>query len=532
MVACPAMPDPRIIVVDDNQRFCEQVVSAFAEVGITAQGFARGSEALPVILRQQVALVVVDLLRSGSEGRWLLSQLFSPGATQGSPAVLALVGVTDDLSVLPDGVDALVRPVFPRQVVASAQRLLPSPSLRSGRQATLRGLPALTDSSAVHTVPVSSQAPSAVPVPVEDKITARQPSARSPFEEDSSDFAPGETLLAPESIAALAREMMRPHPDDPALLHSGDLLPLDEELVGGDEDTLPRDDLRRSRPPAGDAGQPPSSGVVLSGDLSALSLLDVIDLLARQRHSGILTVSTTGRQLVVYFFDGRIAQATAQGLPSLRLGRFLLELDGSLRQPEIDAVASQMPGRPGPSDRDATRVANDGVQLGQAQGPGSLLGQRLVRAGLLRPDELSQALARQSCELICEGLRLPTGRFVFERTRQLPVSVLSEELGGALQLDPAQILLEGQRRLDDWRRFEQDVAEGAIYVSQAAAPSELLRFGLSQAELSVLALCNGRSSVADLARESRLPLAEVSRTLSRLLALRLLRRRLPALLAL
>ena len=112
------------------------------------------------------------------------------------------------------------------------------------------------------------------------------------------------------------------------------------------------------------------------------------------------------------------------------------------------------------------------------------------------------------------------------------MSVLSEELGGALQLDPAQILLEGQRRLDDWRRFEQDVAEGAIYVSQAAAPSELLRFGLSQAELSVLALCNGRSSVADLARESRLPLAEVSRTLSRLLALRLLRRRLPALLAL
>ena len=521
------MPDPRIVVVDDNQRFCEQVVAAFAEVGIAAQGFARGSEAQPVIASQRPELLVVDLLRPGSEGRWLLSQVYS---SDGSLAVLALVGVTDDLSILPDGVDALVRPVFPRQVVASAQRLLPGPPLRSGRQATLRGLPSISDSSAVHSRPPSPA--SAIPVAVQDKITARQPSTPSPFEEDS-EFEPGETLLAPESIAVLAREMMRTHTDDPALLHSGDLLALDDDLVHGEEDTLPHDGRGQagsSEPHRGQAKT--ATGEVLSGDLSALPLLEVMDLLARQKPSGMLTVTTAGRQVLVYFLDGLIAQATAQGLPSLRLGRFLLELDGQLRQPEIDAVASQSHGQPGSSERDATRVATSGVFLGVPQGPENLLGQRLVRAGLLRREELWQALARQSCELICEALRIPSGRFVFERTRHLPMSVLSEEHGGALQLDPAQVLLEGQRRLDDWRRFEQDVAEGAIYVSHGFATSELLRFGLSQAELAVLGLCNGRASVADLARESRLPLAEVSRTLSRLTALRLLRRRLPALLAL
>ena len=62
------------------------------------------------------------------------------------------------------------------------------------------------------------------------------------------------------------------------------------------------------------------------------------------------------------------------------------------------------------------------------QGPESLLGQRLVRAGLLRRDELTQALSRQSYELICEGLRMPSGQFEFERTRQLPASALSEDL--------------------------------------------------------------------------------------------------------
>lgn len=514
------MPDPRIVVVDDNQRFCEQVVAAFAEVSLSAQGFSRGSEALPVISCQHPELLVVDLLRPGSEGRWLLEQVFSPHAIHGPLAVLALVGVTDDLSILPDGVDALVRPVFPRQVVASAQRLLPGQSVRSGRlQATLRGLPAIVESQAVHSVPAARSGP--VPIAVQDKITARQEADLSAFDVEDSDFEPGETLLAPESIAALAKEMMRPQTDDVALLSSSDLLAIDEDLVAGEEDTQPRDGLRLSRSPSVKVQAAATQGEeVLSGDLSVMPLLEVIDLLAQKRHSGILTVTASGRQVVVYFLDGLIAQATAQGLPSLRLGRFLLELDGPLRQPEIDAVAAQLQARSGP-------LAASGESS-----PDSLLGLRLLRAGLLRREDLWQALSRQTCELICEALRMPSGRFVFARTRQLPPSVLSDELGGALQLDPTHVLLEGQRRMDDWNRFEQDVSEGAIYVSHGSATSELLRFGLSQSELTVLGLCNGRASVADIARESRLPLTEVSRTLSRLLALRLLRRRLPALLAL
>lgn len=515
------MPDPRIVVVDDNQRFCEQVVAAFAEVSISAQGFSRGSEALPILASMHPELLVVDLLRPGSEGRWLLDQVFSPHAVFGPLAVLALVGVTDDLSILPDGVDALVRPVFPRQVVASAQRLLPGQSVRSGRlQATLRGLPAMLDSQpAVHSVPAARSGP--IPVAVQDKITARQEADLSAFDVEDSDFEPGETLLAPESIAALAKEMMRPQTDDAALLSSSDLLAIDEDLVAGEEDTQPRDGLRLSRSPSVKAEAVAVSGEeVLSGDLSVMPLLEVIDLLAQKRHSGVLTVSSSGRQVVVYFLDGLIAQATAQGLPSLRLGRFLLELDGPLRQPEIDAVAAQLLARSGP-------LATSGESS-----PDSLLGLRLVSAGLLRREDLWQALSRQTCELICEALRMPSGRFVFARTQKLPAWVLSNELGGALRLDPAHILLEGQRRMDDWNRFEQDVSEGAIYVSHGSATSELLRFGLSQSELTVLGLCSGRASVADIARESRLPLAEVSRTLSRLLALRLLRRRLPALLAL
>ena len=66
-VASFAMPDPRIVAVDDNQRFCEQVVAVSREVSLRP-GFSRGSEALPVISCQHPELLVADLLRPGSEG--------------------------------------------------------------------------------------------------------------------------------------------------------------------------------------------------------------------------------------------------------------------------------------------------------------------------------------------------------------------------------------------------------------------------------------------------------------------------------
>ena len=47
----------------------------------------------------------------------------------------------------------------------------------------------------------------------------------------------------------------------------------------------------------------------------------------------------------------------------------------------------------------------------------------------------------------------------------------------------------------------------------------------------MIVLCNGRNSVGEIAKQSRLALLDVSRTLGRLLSLRLCRRRLPVVLA-
>jgi hypothetical protein len=59
----------------------------------------------------------------------------------------------------------------------------------------------------------------------------------------------------------------------------------------------------------------------------------------------------------------------------------------------------------------------------------------------------------------------------------------------------------------------------------------LRQLGLSDQEVVVLGLCNGRLTLSEIAKEGSLSLLEVARTVQRLQALRLCRRRLPALLA-
>jgi hypothetical protein len=266
----------------------------------------------------------------------------------------------------------------------------------------------------------------------------------------------------------------------------------------------------------------------LTGSLAAVPIIDVLSMLARQGQTGVLRViaasstAPSGRRFELVLRRGQLEQVVASGLPAYRLGRFVLELE-TLRQPELDAVAAARGRRsspPGDEGDGETGVPMDAERL---------LGGRLVAAGLLTGEELRQALQRQSVELFYQALRLPSGRFVYTRTRVLPRWAVEPELGAGLGLDIEALLLEGARRAADWYQLDLDSSEGAVYVS--TVESQQAPLGLSPAESAVLLLCNGRHSVGEIAKQSRLPLHEVARILGRLQSLRLCRRRLPAVLA-
>lgn len=647
------MPGHRVLVVDDNQGFRDQVVSALTESGVETFGAPRGSEALRLTASLFPDLLIIDLVRPASEGRWLIERLLrrSDETPLGPPpqVVLGLVPIGGDYSDLTDGVDLQVKPMFASQVVSLAQRLLvqlpsgsPSQPPRSAHPAAITLPPLGIAPTAPQPLGIAPTAPQPRP-PLSSAVTQPRPARPSPssgqaaglqgpksrgedvqiavehvspppryrshdsFEDESSDFDPGQTLLAPVNMQELARSMTRSADDMMAITVSGRAAEApDATLLGqsseeieiiesdsGDAetaDTHPRFDVDLRLNPLGAQGQhgapssrampPPPSQVsdpsgrltpsassggvpesgpstsiadlsaglrfdpseppaTLSGDLEGIALVDIAALLARQGQTGVVRVSVKGRpqQFEWVLRRGRLEQATAVGYPGLRLGRFILELD-ILRQPEIDAVAAREGSPAQRGESDSTQVIETGaagILAGRSTRPlrsqQELLGVQLMRAGLLKLEELQQALTRQSTELLLESLCVGRGQFRFVRTAELPPSAIDPDRGGALGLDIEAMLLEGARRQDAWHQVDRDAAEGAVYVSQVKSSEDLRQIGLAPTETTVLLLCTGRTGMADIARESRMPLAEVQKALRRLQALGLCRRRLPAVLA-
>lgn len=282
----------------------------------------------------------------------------------------------------------------------------------------------------------------------------------------------------------------------------------------------------------------------LTGDLAVVPLIDVVSLLARQRQSGVLRVfaevASQPQQLTwtMAWTQGRLDQITATGVSEpgpgsgpvedLRIGRFVLEA-AALSHTQVEEIEARRQNQRAQRHR-STSVATP------ADTENDLLGVRLVKEGLLQLGELRQALSRQTTELFYFALRMAVGRFVFDNRELPPSQAIDPDLGGRLGLDTETLLLEGYRRVHDYHMLAKDVEEGAVYVSTTpttllGVAEKLSQLGLSEVELTVLAKCNGRLSLGEIARESHIPLLDVARTVQRLQALRLCRRRLPALLA-
>src|SRR5947207_2732727 len=76
-----------------------------------------------------------------------------------------------------------------------------------------------------------------------------------------------------------------------------------------------------------------------------------------------------------------------------------------------------------------------------------------VRAAV--EEALTRAMVRQTSELAYEALRWRAGFFQFRRTQELPL--LARD--AALQVNVDRMLLEGFRRVDEWRIIEREISD-------------------------------------------------------------------------
>lgn len=77
-----------VLVVDDETTIAEALASVVRNAGYTALVAYDGAEALEVIAREHVDLVLTDLVMSGMDGATLLRWLKSDPATQELPVIL------------------------------------------------------------------------------------------------------------------------------------------------------------------------------------------------------------------------------------------------------------------------------------------------------------------------------------------------------------------------------------------------------------------------------------------------------------
>ena len=249
------------------------------------------------------------------------------------------------------------------------------------------------------------------------------------------------------------------------------------------------------------------TSVVLSGNLGAIPIGAVLQLLQLEAQTGTLHIWNAESEMTAHMRGGLVDLVQSRGAgDEFRLGRFFLE-EGLVTEDDLDELvrSSQNPPASGPSSR-----------------PAKLLGDMLIESGRITEAQLKEALVKQSSELIYELLRWQAGRFEF---KQGTTSSLAER--ARLAMPVASIVMEGFRRVDEWRVIEARL--GSFDQVLLPDPASVDSIGedrpLARAEQSVLDAIDGERTVREIIAASHLSSFDACRILFQLLEARLVRRK-------
>jgi DNA-binding response OmpR family regulator len=240
-------------------------------------------------------------------------------------------------------------------------------------------------------------------------------------------------------------------------------------------------------------------GAALLGDLAVVSIADVLLLLQDRQHSGALHLVGSEASIDICVNKGRIDFAGAQGVADeFLLGHFLVR-SGQIERAKLDEVLAER------------RAA-----------PAGLLGADLCRRGLITEAGLKRAMAQQTTALVFEGLRWGEGQFSFHPAADPSAAAREAALG--LPIDG--LIMQGLRRVDEWRVIGQEIDNfDMVFVRNEDKIASFDDHRLLREEAALLELVNGKNTVRDLIRLSRMGSYDVTQVLFRLLRCKFIRRR-------
>jgi len=490
------MAGETVLVIDDSPTILKVVQLVLTKAGFRVETASDGEAGLASARETRPDLILLDFVMPRMNGYQVCRSLAADGGLRGVPVVLMSAKgdqVGERFVKVMGIVDYITKPFSPEAITAVVQHTIAKYAERSVEDGTS---------------PLVGRPPTEEPTETGDADAEHVEARRRLIGRVRERLAVrvGERVAGLYSLAdAAQRDQTGERP--PGLgdgAATGDLVPTDAAAVADavrgslDDDFLGElaGEIEHQATSASAPGSPAEAS--LRGDLRVVPLAEVLQLLDAQKQSGVLEVEQSDAAVEVAFRAGRVDLATARGVSEeYLLGRFLV--DGELMtRADLDGfLESRMPGT-------------------------KLIGAQLVKLGYLSEADLKAALARQSRELVYEILRWRFGSFRFIRTHELPAAAVD----AMLALDVEGILMEGFRRVDEWHLIEREVDDfDTVFLRNEDAVAQMGRGRLTREELAVLELVNGKNTVKEIVRSSRMGSFDVSKMLYRLLSIKLIRRR-------
>lgn len=237
-----------------------------------------------------------------------------------------------------------------------------------------------------------------------------------------------------------------------------------------------------------DSGLKRIGHVMLSGVIERSGdLVDFLTFIYTNKKTGVLVVLNDTVKKTLFFGSGDLRMATSN-LPEDRIGAVLYRY-GLVTHEQLEEALDKAKGR-------------------------RRLGQVLVDLEVLTVHELYKCIRRQIEDIFYSVLLYRTGEFYFYTMQQdanLPVN---------MNLSTNNLLMEGVRRIDEMSYFREKLPSSAtvLEISPDVPPKKL-----EEKESRVYCLIDGKRSVADLGRESRLGEFETTKIVFHLLQMRYIR---------
>ncbi|HMA97454.1 MAG TPA: response regulator [Polyangiaceae bacterium] len=457
----------RILVVDDSPTIRKVVSAILDRGGYSTLVASDGLEALEVLAREEVDLVLLDFVMPRMNGFQFCREIRQKRRLGDLPIVLMSAKgdkIRGQFLQQTGAIDAITKPFDARGLIAVVEGSLRR--IRQGRTLSSAPPPLIDLDTESGSDPVASSRGEPASAAVAKRLEA------------SRQFAEAlSKVLVPELAAVLELPKTSQPLVQKAIVHA-----------------VTPDVLQSLAARLGAIAGAKGTHQVLAGDLAVVSIAEVLQMLQLQRQSGSLVVTTRGGEVTMHLFEGSVDLARSRGLrDEFLLGRFLINRQALTRN-ALDQVVRD----------NVTRLP---------------LGERLMELGLATESQIRRALEKQTAELVYEVVRWQQGRFAFDVGYIDPAA---RQVG--LQLPIGALTMEGFRRVDEWR-----LIEGSFDFDEVLYRDDLTidrtKEDLTPEEQQVLGAVDGISTIREIIHANAGSSFEVCKILYQFLNSRLVRRK-------